>query len=294
MKLSYIILLAIVLISCKKNDLQAQSSFEMSNEMKDYWYNNEAEISSYSLIQARYGELREGKAVLIFVTEPFSKQTFAKADKTTIKDIPVLKLNFTKNFNTGIYPYSMMNSTFYPVNGGNSIKISNSSQEWCGHTYMELLNKDKYEISLNSYFEGESFANLKMEKDLLEDDIWSMIRLQPNDLPTGNLKVIPSFFYLRLMHKEMKAYSCEAKKSVNEKSTVYSIKYPKLNRNLNITFENAFPFKILSWEESYPDGFDYKAQILITSGKLLETVKTDYWNKHHNNDLEWRSRLKLD
>jgi hypothetical protein len=41
-------------------------------DFEKYWFNGEAELSSFQLTQARYGELREGKAVMIFVTEPFS------------------------------------------------------------------------------------------------------------------------------------------------------------------------------------------------------------------------------
>ena len=294
MKLYYYIILYAVFISCKKVDVNAQNSINISNEMKKYWYNNEAEISSYALVQARYGELREGKAVLIYVTETFSNKSFTKADNPTDKDIPVLKLNFTKNFTTGIYPYSMMNSTFYPIKGGNSIKISSSSQEWCGHTYMELLNEEKYEVSLNSYFEGEGFENFKIEKDLLEDDLWSMIRLFPNELPTGTMKIIPSFFYLRLLHKEFKSYTCKIEKSVNDSNTIYSINYPELNRKLSITFENSFPYKIVSWEESYPDGFTSKATILTTKGTLLKTIKTDYWNKHSTSNNDLRAKLGLE
>ncbi len=33
--------------------------------------------------------------------------------------VPVLKLNFSKKFNTGIYPYSMMSSVFMPIKGDN-------------------------------------------------------------------------------------------------------------------------------------------------------------------------------
>ncbi len=293
MKLYYYILLTVVFISCKEIDVNAQNDINMSDEMKKYWYNNEAEISSYDLVQARYGELREGKAVLIYVTETFSNKSFTKADNPTNKDIPVLKLNFTKNFTTGIYPYSMMNSTFYPIKGGNSVKISSSSQEWCGHTYMELLNKEKYEVSLNSYFEGEGFENFKMDKSLLEDDFWSMIRIHPKELPIGNRKVIPSFFYLRLMHKEIKAYDCTIDEITNENVTIYSINYPELNRRLTITYENSFPYKILSWEESYPDGLNTKAEILSTKGTLLQTLKIDYWHKNANIDKELRTKLHL-
>ena len=53
------------------------TSNEHEDELKTYWYNSEAEITSYNLKQARYGEIHEGKAALIFVTEPFSKKRSA-------------------------------------------------------------------------------------------------------------------------------------------------------------------------------------------------------------------------
>jgi len=43
----------------------------LSKEFKEYWYAGNAEITSYKLDQARYGELREGTSVLVYVTEPF-------------------------------------------------------------------------------------------------------------------------------------------------------------------------------------------------------------------------------
>ena len=83
-------------------------SNELSQAFKDYWYQGKAEITSYKLEQARYGEMRDGNAVLIYVTEDFLPEVQVKADRQNAKNIPVLKLNSTKNFNTGIYPYSIM------------------------------------------------------------------------------------------------------------------------------------------------------------------------------------------
>ncbi|MEM6726422.1 MAG: septum formation inhibitor Maf, partial [Bacteroidota bacterium] len=37
----------------------------MNDTFKQYWYNGEAELSSYSLQQARYGEIHEGEAVMV-------------------------------------------------------------------------------------------------------------------------------------------------------------------------------------------------------------------------------------
>ncbi|MBK6893010.1 MAG: hypothetical protein IPH00_07720 [Flavobacteriales bacterium] len=40
-----------------------------SAEFNTYWHQGKAELSHYALTQARYGELRDGNAVLVFVTE---------------------------------------------------------------------------------------------------------------------------------------------------------------------------------------------------------------------------------
>jgi len=178
-----------------------------TQQAREYWHDGEAEISSYRLNQARYGEIHDGTAVLVFVTEPFSPQHNTKADAYSPNNIPVLKLNTTKKFNTGIYPYSMMTSTFLPFEGeSSSLKISSSSQEWCGMSYIEMKNKNKYEFNLNSYFEGETVSDKKIEKEILEEDLWSLIRLNPETLPTGEHHIIPSMFSLRFMHREIKPY----------------------------------------------------------------------------------------
>ncbi|WP_418262730.1 septum formation inhibitor Maf [Flavobacterium faecale] len=295
MRIICALLSLLLLFACKNNDVNAQVKGELSQEMKSYWYNNDAELSSYDLVQARYGELRKGTAVLVYVTEPFSEKSFTKANQASTNTISVLKLNFTKNFNTGIYPYSMMNSSFFPVNGNSSLKISSSTQEWCGHVYTEVKPVDKgFEVNIRSYFEGESIDKVTIKKVLLEDDIWSIIRLNPNALPEGKLEVLPSLFYMRLAHKDLKIYRCEVSKKIDKQMITYSMKYPELRRNLDITFENKFPYKILSWSESYPDGYNNDAEILTTSGTLKKTIKIDYWNKNSNADLELRKDLGLD
>lgn len=145
----------------------------VKEEMKEYWYDGKAEISSYNLKQIRYGEIHEGTVVLIYVTEPFSKKHNTKADYANTDNIPILKLNTSKKLNTGIYPYSMMNSTFFPFNTGNtSLKISASIQEWCGMTYTEISNNGKNLcFNLDSYFENASFKNKTNKIELSEDDI---------------------------------------------------------------------------------------------------------------------------
>jgi hypothetical protein len=140
-------------------------------------------------------------------------------------------------------------------------------------------------VLIESYFEGESNM-VSLDKALLEDDFWSKIRLNPEGLPTGEIKVVPSFFFLRMKHVELKAYSCA--------ETIYSVNYPNLNRSLSITFETDDAHKILSWEESYKSGFGANSKELKTEGKLIKTIHSDYWNKNQKSDSYLRTELGLD
>jgi hypothetical protein len=290
MKFSVLLLAIIFVISCQSTNLESQS--KPTEEFNKYWYNGDAEITSYRLVQARYGELREGEAVMIFVTEHFSKRSFTKSDVVKGNDVPVLKLNFTKNFETGIYPYSMMNSSFFPVsNGKHSLKVSSSSQEWCGHTYMELLNKGNFELNIHSYFQGEGLNKKSVKRAYIEDDLWSIIRLNPGQLPLGNLEMYPSFFYLRMIHKDAIPYKCTASIKTMGQSTIYTVAYPQLERSLSIEYEAKFPYKILRWEETYPDGKDRK--ILTTKGEMLKQIKSDYWTKNKSQFSYLRDTLEL-
>ena len=65
---------------------------ELSEEFKKYWYAGDAELTSYKLEQARYGEIREGTSVLIFVTEPFLPETQVKADRNNTSNVPICLL----------------------------------------------------------------------------------------------------------------------------------------------------------------------------------------------------------
>ncbi len=268
---------------------------KLSDEAKEYWYKGGgAEITSYKLTQARYGELRDGEAVMVFVTEPFSPSSNTKADNPSKDNISVLKLNFTKRFNTGIYPYSMMNSSFFPMEEGNmSLKMSTSVQEWCGHVYMELRNKKRFEMENFSYFEGESFKE-EIEKVELEDDLWSKIRLDPKSIRSGQIKLIPSFFYLRLVHKETKGYTADIQVTESKELTSeISVNYPELNRTLRIKYTTAFPHDILSWKETYKDGFGPDSKLLETSGVRMKSIRSRYWEKNANSDSGLRQELGL-
>ncbi len=288
----------LVLLSCKKESQIIASNYSSTettlkaSEMKDikpiteefnkYWYAGEAELTSYKLEQARYGEIREGHSVLVYVTEPFLAKEQVKADGDNSSNISVLKLNSTKKFNTGIYPYSIMQSTFFPVqNNTHAVKVSASIQEWCGHTYIQVNNREQFNIVAHSYFEGEADQDFNLKKAVLENELWTQLRIDPKSLPINDFEIIPSLEYIRLKHKTIKAYKASAKLKPGN----YTIKIPELNRSLSINFNPNFPYDIINWEE-ITNG-------LTTKATKLKTIKSAYWNKNSNKDEVLRKTLLL-
>ena len=300
--------IVLILTSCKEKSLDNSETLaidtvekeaqapkrQLNQEFKDYWYNGTAEITSYSLEQARYGEIREGNAVMIFVTEPFLPGLQVKADTKDSSNIPVLKLNATKNYITGIYPYSIMTSSFYPVyDNQHALKVSFSSQEWCGHVFAQLNNRNDFEIMSHSYFGSEADQDYHLSKANLENEIWNKIRINPADLPIGELTMIPSLEFIRLSHKELKAYKAITNLTEADGLNTYEINYPDLERNLKINFRSEFPYTIESWVDTYKDGFGEKAKTLSSKATIINRITTPYWQQNSNKDLSLRDSLGL-
>ncbi len=307
LKTSKFIISLIALVSilvCSQVYGQNKSSVDTnSKEFKEYWYAGEAELTRYELQQARYGEVHKGDAVLIFVTEDFDTKNQVKHESGDNSNATsILKLNFTKNFFTGIYPYSMMSSMFSPVNGNPTIKVTTSTQEWCGHTYSQLNLKNKeYKGRLHSYFQEEGDQEFSLDAVLLEDEIWTMIRLNPFSLPTGSIELIPGTMFLRLKHQDFKIHKAIATStsfrdvSLSEKSlSKYRVEYQDVERVLEIIFEEAFPYNILLWEETNKSGYGSNAKVLTTRAVRTHSIKAAYWNQHDLSDANMRKKLGLD
>jgi hypothetical protein len=105
------------------------------------------------------------------------------------------------------------------------------------------------EIISHSYFEGEADQTFTLVENRTEDELWNLIRLRPQALPLGDLKLIPSLESSRLNHKTIEAYDARATIEQKNNTTVYTIIYPKLQRSLAIEFNTSFPHTIEGWVE---------------------------------------------
>jgi hypothetical protein len=246
--------------------------------------------------QVRYGDVHEGDAVLIFVTEDFlpEKQVKFENGPSSEKPIKILKLNLTKKFYTGIYPYSMMSSIFTPLNTEKALKVTTTVQEWCGHTFMQLNARNgQYEGSHYSYFQNEGDQTFSLKNVLLEDEIWTKIRLNPTALPTGTVDIIPASQYQRLVHLEPQIVTAEAEmRSVSDHISEYRVTYKDIKRDLNIRFESDFPHRIMEWEESHQPIFG-SGKVLTTTAKQTHSIKLDYWTRNGVEDRTMLPKLGL-
>lgn len=291
----------LLLTACLSRNEQAAQKEKYLNHsdetFNNYWYSGDAELSSYDLKEARYGEIRKGEAVLIFVTEDFlSQKQVKKESETTEHHTSVLKLNLIRKFTTGIYDYSLMSSIFSPINQERNvlpIKVTTSSQEWCGHSWIQLNESlHHYQLQGFSYFEKESDVNKLIAKSITEDGLWNQIRFNPELIPIGEVQMIPATQCLRLSHQDTKAYTANIQlQSTNDsiKKQLLSIHYPELNRTVRIEFEAEFPHYILGWSEEKRSG----DTLLTTEAKLKARIQSPYWSQNSLQDSSMRKKLKL-
>src|SRR5690606_734114 len=122
-----------------------------------------------------------------------------------------------------------------------------------------------------------------------EDEVWNIIRLDHQSLPTGELKMIPGLFYTRLHHADLEVMDVVARKTESDSIHIYTLTFPASARELSITYEKQFPHRILGWEETWKE----RGETMSSNARLDKTLFTDYWTKNKNEYLHLRDSLNL-
>jgi hypothetical protein len=256
------------------------------------WGDGQAELSGYELTQPRYGKLRRGVAVAIFVTETFSNSARVKADPgkhPRSDEFPVMKLNLIKDYQTGIYDYNDMLSAFIalaPLNGraaGSPTKIAFSSQEWCGQVYSQtLFDSVAARLTSHSYFDGEADQQRQLDYPpggVSEDTLllWARGMARPAIAP-GESRTVPLLMSLvrsRQSHVPMAwASAALTRSAAPSKVTVPagSFEVETLSAEiaggatLAISVEKAAPRRIIAWQSSTGE-----------RAALLNSARLKYW-----------------
>lgn len=282
-----------------KESSEDSNSIAVENESgKTYdlsYFSGKAEVSTYQLEKARYNGVHPGEAVLVFVTEPFLVKKQVKSDNPDESNaVSVLKMNRIDRFSTGVYDYSMYTSVFTPTDKFSPkfpLKVTMSSQDWCGQTYMQMNNNEGFVYMLRSYFETEGDTTQQLDYSLTEDNIFNLARIDTALLPIGEFDIIPSMSHLRLSHSPLKKYTGNGSLASFENQVVYSYDIPELKRGVKIFMNPTKHFEIVRWEETYPTVFDGELRKSVYT--LLKSQRLSYWELNETKDSHLRDTMLL-
>lgn len=220
-----------------------------NKKFMDYWQNNKPEVVKYEL---KEDSVYVGEGSLTFRLDYV---------KGVNKDdsVQVLKSDFIGKIKKENYDYSAMTSTYLPLNLSirpHAMKIINSVQEPEETAFLVLSQIPKsYEINSKNTFKVKTKEHFILERKNLEDELWTKIRMNPDNLLVGDIEIIPSFAFWQSVRKSPEV--CEAKAELNNytgtefkgtKLKNYTLNYPDLKRSLSIIFEQGFPHEIVGWK----------------------------------------------
>jgi hypothetical protein len=268
----------------------------------DAWGDGKAELDGYTLVQPRYGELRHGEAVLIFVTETFTAAQRVKSDGGHPDEFPVIKLNDARHFQTGIYDYDLMTSVFVRLDGRQSLGVPTKddlgAQEWCGNVYDQLVvDPSGYRETRHSYFDGEGDADLTgtvPTGGVFADAFPVVIRGVAGELlaPGGSAEFpwLPRLVDARLLHRELAWTTATITRSAAPEAVtvpagtyqaeVWTVKVGEETAQFWVGVEASH--LLVKWSRS--DG---------ETAELTGSIRDEYWKHHAEGDEAMRARLGL-
>lgn len=275
-----------------------------------HWGDGRAEVCTYDLEFPRYGEMRTGTAVAVFVTETFSDEARVKADPgrhPASDEFPVIKLNLIQDFPTGLYDYNLMTSAFWglvPRDGrpaGSPAKVTFSSQEWCGNVFHELIPRGNLVRSVShSYFDGEGDRDDSVRypaDSLLEDGVFLWARglaapaMKAGD--SGSVDLLRSTEVVRMRHVPL----VWERATLSRSAGTTQVEVPAgafrvetrvvdvtgdLPRTWTFLVEADAPHRIVQWSRS--DGY---------RGQLVASERLPYWQMHDAASESQLSRIGL-
>lgn len=287
-------------------DLPAEPRATASSAFWDHWGDGRAELSGYRLEVRRYGEMRNGELVTVYVTEPHDRRTWVKDDH--VQDphrVEVLKLLASRTFDTGIYPYTVLSGVFSPVDRWRDepfqpVRVELDAQEWCGsESHRVWVGPDRYRSLRLSYFDdpGESLREVEAsEGALYEDALLVQLRELDGSFAGGGDwegTLVPDLWLLRAELRSAEPLEASITRTEGDRAgipvTRFRIQAPLDGRTYERVFEveRDAPRRVLTWTTRI-DGE------VVERAEILETVRLPYWELNRVGDEAYRERLGLD
>jgi hypothetical protein len=269
---------------------------------ESWWRDGKAELDGYRLHILRYGHPRTGRAVAVYVTEPFSRARHVKLDdpaRAGRDAMGALKLNLVRDFQTGIYDYHTILSFFADDATFAPLKIAFSSSEWCGQVYEEMNARGgALDQRIASYFDGETGQRrLPIPPGgLEEDELFVKLRglrgtplLAPGSRRSSPFLASP--FWRRLAHRPAEWGRATIERSRGAVPVavpagrfdcdVYLV-HVSDGREARFDVERAYPHRIVRWSWLASRGVPPLGG--VDGGELTGSVRLAYWRTHDPGD----------
>jgi hypothetical protein len=296
---------------------------KFSSEFQKLWWDGKAELAGYDLVASRYGELRKGVVVSIYVTEKFAKSARVKSDGNRPKsdEFPVMKLNLIEDFQTGIYDYNLMESVFVAfanVDGrpsGSPTKVVFSGQEWCGSLFHMLrFESASIKETLHSYFDGEADQEneLSYPADGFSEDVlplWARQMATPVLAP-GESKELPllsslrtvRFYHIPVGWGKVKLSRETATQTITVPAGTFEVEifraelsedisksgYPSLAKEISNGLTKTFYV-----EKAFPNRIIKWETSAGEHAELLASDRLTYWSLHSEGEESFLSKIGL-
>ena len=274
------------------------------------WSDGKAEINGYAVTHPRYGDVRPGEAILIFVTETMRHDARVKTDTERVDSFPVVKLNAVLDFQTGIYDYNIMTSTFVPLSGetprGVATKSTFSMQEWCGNTHAEIRATHEFgepvsglSFHTSHYFDDSPVENADLsipENAVMADALPVLVRglagsfIAPGD--TMNAELLPRLVDVHTRHTAVDWQSSQLTRSLNSEITEvpagrYATHTVTIKQSdttvLAYHVEAAPPHRLIAWDGANGE-----------RGELTGSIRAKYWHQNRLEHAALRNQLGLE
>jgi len=253
-----------------------------------YWFEGKAEINFYKASISKYGTPRQADEVVhILVTEKHKPELLVKADNWREKGlVDMLKFNYVRKLQTGIYSYREMMSIFFEQEKMQLAKMTFGSQEWCGQTFKELVNfQGKNSYHFNTYWDGQGRDSYDVsfpQEIFLYDAL--PVHLRMLNIVKGETLEIP------LLPSQISSQVQKPKLSTATVNVIYSkgISVPAGSFSCDVIevthpggtdqlwFESDFPRRMIRWNTFNKDTYE-----------LLDSKNLAYWELNKPGDEKY-------
>ncbi|HSR54211.1 MAG TPA: hypothetical protein VLV83_25570 [Acidobacteriota bacterium] len=269
-----------------------EEHFDPSYSSRDYWFDGTAELNLYEARLTYYGQPRQAQELVhILVTEDHKPDLLVKADDWRQAGlVKMLKFNLVQRVQTGIYEYRQMMSAFFEQGPQRLAKMTYSSQEWCGHSFKEIVRYDGREsFDFNTYWDGQGNGSFQVDYPqglILYDTL--PVQLRPLKWEVGltaEFPMLPSQFSSRVQEPRY----VSARVTVEKKETVDSPAgtFETLRTIVEsggtegesqrdiLWFEADFPHRMIRWQRANGDTLT-----------LSQSKKLPYWELNQPGDRQ--------